>query len=51
MVFGDNDPNFTGQEAAYVLAHRLALKGISVEVHIPTRVGTDWADTFHPSVA
>lgn len=45
LVLGDNDANFTGQEAAFILAHRLALKGLSVEVRIPDRVGTDWADS------
>ena len=44
VVFGDHDANFTGQDAAYHLAHRLALKGLSVEVLIPDQVGTDWAD-------
>lgn len=45
-VFGDNDPNYTGQDAAFACAHRLALKGIRVEVQIPTVPGTDWADSF-----
>ena len=45
MVFGDNDPKFGGQSAAYALAHRLATRHrISVEVRIPQTVGKDWAD-------
>lgn len=47
-VFGDNDPKLGGQAAAYQAAHRAAVTangpGI-VEVHIPQRVGTDWAET------
>lgn len=45
VVFGDNDVNYTGQEAAYALAHRLSRLGLHVEVLIPAEVGTDWADT------
>ena len=44
MVFGDHDPKYGGQMAAYTLAHRLAVKGLQVSVHIPEQVGTDWAD-------
>jgi putative DNA primase/helicase len=44
VVFGDNDANFTGQDAAYTLAHRLARQGMQVDVQIPPVVGTDWAD-------
>lgn len=44
VIFGDNDANFTGQNAAFSLAHRLAMKGIRTDVRIPTKVGTDWAD-------
>lgn len=44
MIFGDNDENFTGQNAAFALAHRLSMRGIKTDVKIPTKVGTDWAD-------
>jgi putative DNA primase/helicase len=43
-IFGDNDANFTGQNAAFALAHRLSMRGIETEVRIPEAVGTDWAD-------
>lgn len=42
IVFGDCDPMFGGQAAAYALAHRLAVSGNRVEVHIPD-IG-DWND-------
>jgi putative DNA primase/helicase len=45
-IFGDNDPKFGGQAAAYSLAHKLAVKGIHVTIHIPQMVGTDWADVW-----
>lgn len=45
VVFGDNDAKFGGAAAAYALAHRLVCRDrLSVEVRIPDRVGTDWAD-------
>lgn len=45
VVFGDNDPAFGGQAAAYALAKRLATQcRIDVEVKIPATVGKDWAD-------
>lgn len=43
IVFGDHDDTFTGQAAAYRLAHRLARKAIEVEVCIPPAPG-DWLD-------
>jgi len=51
MVFGDNDASYTGQEAAMVLARRLAMADVLVEVHIPPMVGTDWADAQIEMVA
>lgn len=44
MIFGDNDTKFGGQAATFALAHRLAVKGIAVEPHIPPETGRDWAD-------
>jgi putative DNA primase/helicase len=44
IVFGDNDANYTGQSAAFALANRLALGGLTTEIFIPEKVGTDWAD-------
>lgn len=44
IIFGDNDANFTGQNAAFALAHRLSMGGLKTEVFIPQQVGTDWAD-------
>lgn len=45
-VFGDNDRKFGGQSAAFTLAHRLAIKGIHVTVHIPPIPGEDWNDVL-----
>ena len=45
VVCGDNDRNFAGQKAAYVLANRIAVQEkIPVSVCIPERPGTDWLD-------
>lgn len=45
-IFGDNDPKFGGQAAAWALAHRLAVKGFEVSVKIPDEPGTDWNDVL-----
>ena len=45
-VFGDHDPGFAGQAAAYTLAQRLSARGIEVTVSIPSIVGTDFADEW-----
>ena len=44
IIFSDNDVNFTGQNAAFSLARRLKLQGVDVEVQIPEKPDTDWAD-------
>lgn len=46
VICGDNDENLTGQEAAYVLGHRLSREGFEVEMQIPLETGTDWNDVF-----
>jgi putative DNA primase/helicase len=43
IIFGDNDENFTGQEAAYSLA-RVLKNDVEVEVKIPSIPGWDWND-------
>jgi putative DNA primase/helicase len=48
-IFGDNDSNFTGQRAAFVLAHRLA-RTLEILVNIPPEPGTDWNDVLRRQV-
>jgi putative DNA primase/helicase len=43
IIFGDNDENYTGQEAAYALARSLS-GDVEVEVKIPSIPGWDWND-------
>lgn len=43
VIFGDLDESFTGQKAAYTLAHKLRQKGVGVEVQFPDTYG-DFAD-------
>ena len=45
IILADHDRNLTGHKAAYVLANRLAVSGIGVEVKIPPRPG-DWNDVL-----
>ena len=44
LICGDNDENYTGQAAAFHLAHRLRILGLDVHVEIPSQVGKDFAD-------
>jgi putative DNA primase/helicase len=44
VIFGDNDRNYTGQEAAYSLAKALSAWELEVEVKIPSIPGWDWND-------
>lgn len=47
VVYGDNDENYTGQAAAYGIAHRLVTQfQKKVEIRIPPRVGWDWNDAL-----
>jgi putative DNA primase/helicase len=45
-IYGDNDANYVGQEAAFALARRLSRNRFPVEVHIPPDIGTDWLDVL-----
>lgn len=44
IIMGDNDSSFTGQAAAFSLAKRLIKDGIIVDVKIPEKIDSDWAD-------
>ena len=45
VIFGDNDASYAGQLAAYKLANKLH-KEIEVEVRMPEKMGTDFADVI-----
>ena len=49
-VYGDNDKNFTGQSAAYQLANRLGMDGLTVNVKVPVPAGCDWLDVYQELV-
>jgi putative DNA primase/helicase len=44
LIAADNDTSYTGQASAFVLARRLVRDGFEVDVQIPAKCGTDWAD-------
>lgn len=47
VIFGDADPKFGGQKAAYELAHRLSCRdSINVRVELPPQIGADWLDVL-----
>lgn len=46
-VYADNDSNYTGQRAAYILANRLALAGLNVFVAVPGVADADWLDVLN----
>lgn len=50
-IFGDNDRKFGGHKAAWHLAHKLAVAGLSVSVRIPDASGEDWNDVWMNEVA
>ena len=45
-IYSDNDLNYVGQKSAYILAHRLKMKGLDAFVMVPDEFGTDWNDYY-----
>ena len=46
-IYDDNDLNYTGQKAAFILANRLMInRNIKVCVKIPEITGEDFADEY-----
>lgn len=52
VVFGDNDRNYVGQSAAYMLARKISLRKNPpiVEVRIPDLPGNDWNDVLNEKI-
>ncbi len=46
-IVADSDKTFTGQKAAFTLAHRYALKGVYVDVKLPDVIGHDYLDVLN----
>lgn len=51
IVFGDCDESYTGQSAAYALAHRLRITGLHVDVRMPPDMGVDFNDMLKTGIA
>lgn len=49
-VYADNDLNYVGQAAAYELARRASLKGLSVKIVAPEGTSNDWNDVLMTAV-
>lgn len=50
IICGDRDANFTGQKSVYKLANRLYKKDYVVDVQLPIKMGTDWADELYRTI-
>lgn len=45
-IFADNDKSLTGQAAAWKLASRAAIAGLTVSIHLPENTGEDFNDVL-----